>query len=132
MDMFKELLKKKQSKGEMDPKHKEAKMGVLKEIRDMAAGDMGDEIKGMKKVTVAAPDRKGLEEGLDRAEDMVKSPILGQEMEGNEENPSTYNEHSQSVDKLDAILGDDCTSEDIDKLMSDLKARKENLSKKSE
>ena len=71
MDMLKDLMKKK-GKGEgMDPKEKDAKMSVLKDIRDMAANDMGDEVKSLKKVSVMAPDQHGLEEGLHKAQEMV-------------------------------------------------------------
>jgi len=68
--MFKDLMKKKSDK-EQDPKAKHAKMQVLKHIADMASDSMGDDLKGMKKVSVAADDRPGLEAGLDRAKKLV-------------------------------------------------------------
>lgn len=132
MEMLKELLKKKAGKeNSMDPKYKDAKMGVLKDIRDMAAGDMGDEIKGLKKVSVMASDRKGLEDGLNKAEDMVKSPELGQEMEDKpgEDNPDVFHEHPGKIDKLDGMLPEDCSIEDIDSLIEKLHAKKADLSK---
>lgn len=69
--MLQELLKKKKPNKDMDPVHKSAKMSVLKDIRDMAANDMGGDLKDMKKVTVASPDEEGLKMGLDKAKDLV-------------------------------------------------------------
>jgi hypothetical protein len=71
MDMLKDLMKKKGKQDDMDPTYKTAKMGVLKHISDMASGAMGDDIKGIKKVEVAAKDREGLEDGLHVAEKLV-------------------------------------------------------------
>lgn len=71
MDMLKELMKKKGKKDDIDPTYKHAKMGVLKHISDMASGAMGDDIKGLKKVTVASSDREGLEDGLETAKKLV-------------------------------------------------------------
>jgi hypothetical protein len=76
MDFLNDLLKSKQSK-EMDPTYKDAKMDVLKQIRDLAAGEMGNDVKGLKKVTVAAPDQEGLEKGLDKAKDIVNGETGG-------------------------------------------------------
>ncbi len=64
----------------------DAKMQVLKELRDMAIEMMGEKLPGrkeeMKQVTVAAPDREGLEEGLEMASSLAsESP----EMEMSEE-----------------------------------------------
>lgn len=69
-EMLKALMKKK-GKEEIDPKLKDAKMKVLKEIHSMASDDMGEDIKGLKKVTVASPDQEGLEKGLEKAQEMV-------------------------------------------------------------
>jgi hypothetical protein len=71
MDMLKELMKKKGKKDDIDPTYKHAKMGVLKHISDMASGAMGEDIKGLKKVTVASSDREGLEDGLETAKKLV-------------------------------------------------------------
>lgn len=54
---------------------KDAKLSVLKQLRQMAADMVGDDVKGgldsMKKVTVAAPDSSGLAEGLAKAKEML-------------------------------------------------------------
>lgn len=69
MDL-KELMKKKKGK-ELDPSYKDAKMGVLKEIMDLASGEMKGDLTGTQKVTVAAPDKESLEKGLEKAKDLV-------------------------------------------------------------
>ncbi len=58
--------------------HEDAKMQVLEELREMAMSMMGDKMKSklspmeeMKKVTVAAPDEAGLEEGLEMASEVI-------------------------------------------------------------
>ena len=60
---------------------KEAKMGVVKDLRDMAHSAMSDRLKGLKKVTVASDSQPGLEHGLDKAKELL---------------------HGQSGDMLDA------------------------------
>ena len=56
----------------------QAKMDVLKQIRQIASDAMKDDMKmrGLKKVTVASNSEEGLEEALDKAKDMLEqSPI---------------------------------------------------------
>lgn len=93
-EMLKALMKKK-GKEEIDPKMKDAKMKVLKEIHSMASDDMGEEIKGLKKVTVASPDQEGLEKGLDKAKELV-SGAEGAE----EEKPESLEEEKSEMDDL--------------------------------
>lgn len=61
-----------------------AKFEMLKALKKMAQEEMGDklvpELKGMQKVTVAAKDKSGLEEGLEKAKE-----IVGGESEDSEE-----------------------------------------------
>lgn len=62
-------------KEEGDDSHAEAKMQVLHELRDMAMEMMGSRAKGkmpheMHGVEVMAPDKEGLEKGLDMAKQL--------------------------------------------------------------
>ena len=83
MDL-KELMKKK-GKEKLDPSYKDAKMGVLKEIMDMASGEMKGDLAGAQKVTVAADDKEGLKDGLEKAKDLVgKMPVDDKEHEDSE------------------------------------------------
>ncbi len=98
LDMLQSLMEKKKAKGEgMDDTYKSAKMGVLKDLHKHMSGLMGDDLKGLKKVTVAAPDSEGLEMGLSKAKDMLESP----EMEGSE---SVESEDEESPEDLQAQI----------------------------
>ena len=73
--MFKELLKDAAKKGKhFDPESREgrAKMEVLKEIKDMMRSMDGEKLTGLKKVTVMSPTTEGLEEGLEKAGEVVE------------------------------------------------------------
>lgn len=89
LDMLQSLMEKKKAKGEgMDDTYKSAKMGVLKDLHKHMSGLMGDDLKGLKKVTVAAPDEEGLEMGLSKAKDMLEeSPELEGSESEDEESP---------------------------------------------
>jgi hypothetical protein len=47
------------------------KMSALKGLHKMASDMMGSDLKGIKKVSVIAKDKKGLKKGLEKAEDMI-------------------------------------------------------------
>jgi hypothetical protein len=86
-----------------DQLEKEAKMSVVKDLRDAASDDMKESLKSgmMQKVTVAAPDKEGLKKGLEKAEDVL------------EELP----EEGNPVEMADALMGekeDDDMEEDMD------------------
>lgn len=95
MDMLQKLMEKKRPDKDMDPKYKAAKMGVLDHISNMAGDAMGKGLDQLKTVMVGSNDRKGLEEGLDKAKNIVSKsnrPLDSDEME-----PMTAdNEHNSS------------------------------------
>lgn len=67
-----DVLGKKQ-KSDMSDMEKKAKMDVLKELIDYAMSMSGDNVaKGMQELTVAAPDKESLMEGLGHAEEMLE------------------------------------------------------------
>lgn len=67
---FAELLKKKAAEGKfLSEDEKAAKLGVVKEIDDMMGEVMGD---NLKKVTVAADSKEGLEAGLEKAKEVIE------------------------------------------------------------
>jgi hypothetical protein len=74
-DKLTKLMEKKKGSAPMSENEKQAKMGVVSHLRDMAAGAMGDKIHnfGMKKVTVASPTTNGLKEGIEKAHDLVSA-----------------------------------------------------------
>jgi len=50
---------------------KKGKMSALSELRDMASSMMGGDMDELKKVTVAAKDKKGLKKGLEKAKQIL-------------------------------------------------------------
>ncbi len=127
MDM-KEMMKKKKEEGSIDPSYKKAKMGVLKEIRDMASKDAADGIGSVKKVTVAAPDKESLEEGLEKAKAMLHQH--DEEAEDPKEEASETPEEEAAEDSEEKDEGDeDLTPEECDEMIAVLQKKKEELLK---
>lgn len=76
----------------MNPK-KEAKMKMLKELKKMMQNDMYEGMgEGMKKVTVMSDSEKGLEEGLSKAEEILRKrmKMKHEDMEDEEEDEDEY------------------------------------------
>lgn len=70
MEEFKKLLMEKAKSGEsMDDKEVAAKMGLLDSMDNMMDEIMVD---NLKKITIAAPDKEGLKEGLEKAEETLE------------------------------------------------------------
>jgi hypothetical protein len=73
--MEKMLMAKKGKQGEMSKEDVQAKMDVLHELLQMAHNAMGGKVKSgmdeMQKVSVMAPDQKGIKEGLAKAAGMM-------------------------------------------------------------
>lgn len=70
-ELFRKLMEKKGADEEMDPNYKQSKMQVLKDLHDEMSKMMAGDLHGLKKVTVAAPDQEGLQEGLAKAQDLM-------------------------------------------------------------
>lgn len=71
MDMKERMMALKGKKKSMSDNEMKAKSSVLEEMRSAAEGMMGDKLKGLKKVTVAAPSEGGLKEGLSKASELI-------------------------------------------------------------
>ena len=67
------LMEKKKDGKALDPEYKKAKMSVLGSLHDEMKKMIGDDLHGLKKVTVASPDKEGLEEGLEKAKELVSA-----------------------------------------------------------
>lgn len=121
--MLKMLGKKKDNK--MGDTEKEAKMNVVKEMRDMAASQMGEKLKGLKKVTVASDSKDGLEKGLQKAEDLLENSSEDGE-EPSEENHDLMSQLENESDESEEDYAD-CSPEELDqkiKMLSELKQKK--------
>ena len=81
---------------EMDPREMQAKMEVLKELFEMAMAKSGEDVaNGMSKMTVMAPDKEGLMEGMEHAEDMMESD----EMPGDEMMPEGMSDDEEDEEE---------------------------------
>lgn len=62
---------KKEDKEKKPSSKMKGKMAALKGLHKMASDAMGEDLAGMKKVSVVAKDKKGLKKGLDMAEKLM-------------------------------------------------------------
>ena len=126
MKDMKELFAKKKKIGNNE---KEAKMGVMKEISDMAGAAMGDKLKGLKKVSVMSDSKEGLEKGLDKAKDMVEPSDSDQELEDMESNDDIRPGHVENEGDEMPEGHDECggCGECIDAKLAHLMKKKEEL-----
>lgn len=101
-----DLIEKKKAKGEVikDEREKSAKMAELDDIDAIAKEAMGGDVKGLKKVTVMAPDQKGLEEGLEKASEIAEEmPAMEKMAKSEDEEESEDMEEKPEMSK-DEIL----------------------------
>lgn len=100
----------------MSPKHIKAKMAaldaLLKESGDMEADEYDNEFKNLKKVTVAADSDENLEEGLDKAKELLE----GQEEETELSLPSKEKSEDDMIEE-----------EELPKMKSEIKRKKPKL-----
>lgn len=113
--MDKLMSKKKDSK--MNPEYKGAKMSALQELKKAMAEMMSDDVKGLKKVTVASDSKQGLEEGLEKAKEAFsKMP--------SEDEESAEHEAMESSEEEGAEHEEDMSAEEIDARIKELEALK--------
>jgi hypothetical protein len=98
-------------KKEMSDSEKKAKLSALGEAHKMASDMMKDSVGGLKKVTVAADSKKGLKEGLDKAEDMLGEQEeedsemgLPEDEEASEYESAQDESEPMDMDELDAEI----------------------------
>lgn len=65
-------------KSNLSDVEKDAKMSVLHELKKLATDKMKDNLGGLKKVTVASPDKQGLSKGLEAAQAMMEGEEIGE------------------------------------------------------
>ncbi len=133
--MYDKLMKKLEKKDKkLDPLEKEAKMDVVKSLRDQAGAMLSDKVKGLKKVTVASPSKEGLKEGLNKAEQIVEGAEedMGEDLDKN-------NEEGESSEHKAKVLGEDKMMEECEdmspeeleeKIQALMQMKKEKLAQK--
>lgn len=112
-------------KKSMSPNEKKAKMSVLKDLHGQSSNLLSDSLKGLKKVTVASDSKKGLEKGLDTAEELIGGSKM--EQDGDDADDRVH-----SGEERDEYMGDDAmescnTPEEIDDLIKQLLEKKKSL-----
>lgn len=89
-------------KRDLSPSERQAKMDVVKDLRDAASEAMNSKMDGLKKVSVLSDSQEGLEHGLDKAKEVVSGDEMEQ-MKDHAENDlgdykSALEEHSGDED----------------------------------
>jgi hypothetical protein len=108
-NMLAKLMAKK--KGEaLDPEYKKAKMGVLQDLHGEMGKMMGNDLHGLKKVTVASDDTSGLKEGLDKAKEL----LAGKAPEGSDAEEASESPEEEKAEDAMADMGSDDDSEEKD------------------
>lgn len=126
MDDLKKKLEAKYGKPKAKPgddMKKQAKMNMLSELKGAASEAMGDQLKNLKKVTVAADSKEGLKEGIEKASEM-----LGHEEHEAEESPA-----EEAAEHMEDMDMEDCdTPEKVDaKIEMLMKMKKDMLAGKA-
>jgi hypothetical protein len=104
MDLKKLMEKKKEDQGPIDPTYKDAKMSMLQALLHEMHGMMGQDLHGLKKVEVAAPDKPSLADGLDKAKEMLGNASAGDES-GDEDGDADHEEGIADHDESPAFEG---------------------------
>lgn len=105
-EMLKKLMEKKGT-SDMSPEYKNSKKEMLMQLMKEMDGMMAEPMKNMKKVTVASPDKEGLEEGLDKAKEILSDkneemPDMEEESEDENEDMS-LEEIEDQIKKLEEL-----------------------------
>lgn len=127
--MLAKLMEKKGKKGDLDENYKKVKMDVLKALHKEMGSMMGDEVKDMKKVTIASPDASGLKMGLEKAKDMLsgmgeEKPEMEEEAEEKEGEVCPECGEVHGDEGHEAEESEEMSMEDIEAKIKELEALK--------
>lgn len=111
----------------MSELEKKAKLAALKGAHKMASDEMKGGLAGLKKISVSSDSKKGLEEGLEKAEELVsgKNHIV----EDAEEEAGAEGIEDPTHDSEDL---EQCSEEELDAKIEELMAMKEKMHGKSD
>lgn len=99
MKDFQELMAKK-GKSKIDPKYKSAKLGMLDELKTAMEDGMAEDVRGLKKVSVAAPSKEGLEEGLEKAKELLSGSEEKSPLESKDDAGSMMKEAAEEAEEM--------------------------------
>lgn len=114
MEDFLRLLAKKAKEqgGIRQDKHMEAKATMAKELSDVLGGDLLEDMKGLKKVTVASNSPEGLKKGLEKAEDMLSRKMSVEDSEDEDmEESEDEREEEESEEREEEVEDSEDTTE---------------------
>jgi hypothetical protein len=138
---FDKMLEKKKKEGkEISPMERDAKMGVLGDIRDEMANHMSDRLNGLKKVSVASDSPAGLKTGLEKAKEIVDkmpqgeaSPEEMEKAQGDDSIEDESREESLESPEEEASEGEgyeDMSEDEINKKLEELMQLKKHIQSK--
>lgn len=102
--LMKMMMARKDSKKSLDPEYKDAKGGILKDLIREMSGMVGNDLKGLKKVTVAAPDENSLKAGLEKAKEMMPDSSDDEAKEESMEDPAEEAMESPEEEKMEESM----------------------------
>lgn len=132
---MKDMKKLMGSSKKLSPIESKAKMSVLEKLKQDMQDMMGEKVSGLKKVTVASPDKEGLEKGLDKAKELLgheQDPMVEEAEEEMGKDLDNDNEEGESEEHKEKVLGEDHESmseEELDEKIQELLKQKELLKK---
>ena len=114
----------------MSENAKKAKLVALKEANSMAKKMMEDDLKGLKKVTIASDSPEGLKAGLEKAEDIIEGESEDCEScEGEGCEHCVESEEESSDEEESEEESEDLDIDELEAKIAELMAKKEKLKK---
>lgn len=137
MKDLKALMEKK-GRSNMDPSYKHSKLGMLSQLKDAMEDGMADDVRSLKKVSVASPSTEGLSEGLEKAKELLsgsdnesplesrdepKSPMAEAAEEAQEDAEEVSEDSSESDDESEGDIAPGDRLAALEKEIAELKAK---------
>jgi len=89
-------------KRDLMPHEKKAKMDVVKDLRGVASDMLGDEMDGLKKVSVMSNSKEGLRAGLDKARHVMSD---GEEHQMQKDAEAPYSDYRKAIEEHEGEHG---------------------------
>ena len=112
--LHEKLMKMGEGKPKLSPLKLKAKQSVLEDLSSQASSKLADKLKGLKKVSVASNSPEGLEEGLEKAQELVESKPF----EGEESTEEEAMEHAEMENAMDGDSEEESEDDEL-KMLND-------------